>query len=115
MSKRVRPKRDRNEIETRSKRGRNEVETRSKRGRDDVETKSKRLSSARFYVDFFTSMDILHLFIPPHIVQEEKENPAYLKLEELCMDNPDDFDYEPMWYGCPSFCPYVRYGQSVRP
>eukprot|EP00746_Dinoflagellata_sp_MGD_P167417 gnl/MRDRNA2_/MRDRNA2_98012_c0_seq1.p1 gnl/MRDRNA2_/MRDRNA2_98012_c0~~gnl/MRDRNA2_/MRDRNA2_98012_c0_seq1.p1 ORF type:complete len:510 (+),score=99.12 gnl/MRDRNA2_/MRDRNA2_98012_c0_seq1:120-1532(+) len=37
---------------------------------------------------------------PLYIVQEERQNPGYLRLEELCNDNPDDFDYEPMWYWC---------------
>lgn len=37
---------------------------------------------------------------PLHIVQEEEKSAAFQKLQRLCTQHEDDFDYEPLWYWC---------------
>lgn len=35
---------------------------------------------------------------PLHIVSEEKNNQAFQLVKRLCKEEPDTFDYEPLWY-----------------
>jgi len=37
---------------------------------------------------------------PLHIAQEAKRINAFKKLKQLCTENGDSFDYEPLWYWC---------------
>eukprot|EP00928_Gymnodinium_smaydae_P078434 TRINITY_DN623_c1_g4_i1.p1 TRINITY_DN623_c1_g4~~TRINITY_DN623_c1_g4_i1.p1 ORF type:complete len:599 (+),score=140.89 TRINITY_DN623_c1_g4_i1:208-1797(+) len=37
---------------------------------------------------------------PLHKVQEEASCAAYRRLEKLCAEREDDFDFEPLWYWC---------------
>jgi len=42
--------------------------------------------------------DVLFVEPPLHIVAEDPHNDAFVAVRQLCMCNPDDFDYEPLWY-----------------
>jgi len=42
--------------------------------------------------------DLLFSEAPLHIVAEEEENEAFLTVQRLCSDDPEDFDYDPLWY-----------------
>lgn len=46
----------------------------------------------------FKQGDVIFREPPLHIVAEQKDNPAFTMLKELCTANPQVFEYEPLWY-----------------
>jgi len=48
----------------------------------------------------FTQGDIILAEPPLHVVQEDGQAEAFKKVQQLCKQFEDDFDYEPLWYWC---------------
>lgn len=42
--------------------------------------------------------EVLFVEPPLHIVKEDEDNQAFIILKRLCEEEPDEFDYEPLWY-----------------
>eukprot|EP00931_Biecheleriopsis_adriatica_P050870 TRINITY_DN29485_c0_g2_i1.p1 TRINITY_DN29485_c0_g2~~TRINITY_DN29485_c0_g2_i1.p1 ORF type:complete len:533 (+),score=104.49 TRINITY_DN29485_c0_g2_i1:62-1600(+) len=46
----------------------------------------------------FKQGEIIFREPPLHIVAEQENNPAFLRIKELCAQQPKVFEYEPLWY-----------------
>ncbi|CAE8651517.1 unnamed protein product, partial [Polarella glacialis] len=46
----------------------------------------------------FTMGDIVFREPPLHLVAEDKGNPMFDRLKDLCSKQPTIFEYEPLWY-----------------
>lgn len=58
--------------------------------------------------------DLLFVEPPLHVVEEDEDNQAFITVQRLCSNNPDTFDYDPLWYWC-ALCSLTEANLRRRP